>query len=381
MLILKGSQRLQKIVVLNSKGGSGKTTLALNLAGYLASTGRKTAIIDMDRQGSSMRWLHNRSSELPKIVGIPSEVSYTDASGNQCIVVPEDIDCAILDAPAGLPEHRLIDYTCGAHAIFVPVLPSDLDVHAASRLISSLLLKAQVSRRNQRLCVVPNRVKERTIAYQQLCRFLDRLSIDVVGVVRDSQNYVWAAKNGTCIHEMPQFRVSKDKEHWVAISAWLEKRLATPLNSRDLLRPQEAVRKRQRKRLRLVQPVSLVAALGLIAVTLGLLLPDARALVAQNPFQFLSPDSESDNHDDVAEATVRQTAGGTSDVLESRWRLNGTVNWGDSGLLIVRNRDTDASLVVRSSHELDGWRVTEIGTDFAVFSQGAEEARLDLGYE
>ena len=66
MLIFKGSPRLRKIVVLNSKGGSGKTTLAFNLAGYLAATGRKTAIIDMDRQGSSMRWLHNRSSGLQK---------------------------------------------------------------------------------------------------------------------------------------------------------------------------------------------------------------------------------------------------------------------------------------------------------------------------
>jgi chromosome partitioning protein len=203
---------------------------------------------------------------LPRIVGIPSEVSYTDASGNQCIVVPEDIDCVVVDAPAGLPEHQLIDYTCGAHAIFVPVLPSDLDVHAASRLISSLLLRAQVSRRNQRLCVVPNRVRERTIAYQQLCRFLNRLSIDVVGVVRDSQNYVWAAKNGTCIHEMTPCRVSKEMEHWASISGWLERRLATPLTSRDLLRPREATQKRQRKRLRLVQQVSLAAAVGLIAV-------------------------------------------------------------------------------------------------------------------
>ena len=52
MLIFKGSANLHKIVVLNPKGGSGKTTLAFNLAGYLATTGRKVAVVDMDRQGS-----------------------------------------------------------------------------------------------------------------------------------------------------------------------------------------------------------------------------------------------------------------------------------------------------------------------------------------
>jgi len=70
VLKFKGSANLHRIVVLNPKGGSGKTTLAFNLAGYLATTGRRVAIIDMDRQGSSTRWLHNRSSELPAILGI-----------------------------------------------------------------------------------------------------------------------------------------------------------------------------------------------------------------------------------------------------------------------------------------------------------------------
>ena len=53
MLDLKGTRGLHKIVVLNPKGGSGKTTLAFNLAGYLASTGRRVGLLDMDRQGAS----------------------------------------------------------------------------------------------------------------------------------------------------------------------------------------------------------------------------------------------------------------------------------------------------------------------------------------
>ena len=102
MLVFKGSAELCRIVVLNPKGGSGKTTLAFNLAGYLANNGRKVALIDMDRQGSSTHWLHNRSSELPAIFGVSVTGLDVDATENQCIDVPEEIEYAVIDAPAGL---------------------------------------------------------------------------------------------------------------------------------------------------------------------------------------------------------------------------------------------------------------------------------------
>jgi chromosome partitioning protein len=380
MLVFEGSPRLQRIVVLNPKGGSGKTTLAFNLAGYLAATGRNVAIIDMDPQGSSMRWLRNRSSGLPKILGIPAEVSYRDASGNQYMVVPGDIDCIVVDAPAGIPGDRLIDYTCGAHAIFVPVLPSDLDIHAASRLISDLLLKAQVSRRNERLCVVPNRVRERTIAYQQLCRFLARLSITIVGVVRDSQNYVWAAKNGTCIHEMPPSRVGKDRQLWGTISQWLERRLATPLNARDHLRPKQATGKALRKKPPTFPRLRIVAGVGLTAVAVGAYFA-ASGMEAMPVWSQVRP-APLDPVVQAADAEVSQfLKGRMTDVLDQRWRLNGTVTWGGSGLLFMKDRATDASLIVTRDQEFNGWEISEIGSDYAVFSQNGEQVRLELQYD
>ena len=91
MLRFKGSKDLHKIVVLNPKGGSGKTTLAFNLAGYLASVGHKVALIDMDRQGSSTRWLHNRPPQLQPIRSISVTYSSQDANGDPCITVPYDV--------------------------------------------------------------------------------------------------------------------------------------------------------------------------------------------------------------------------------------------------------------------------------------------------
>jgi chromosome partitioning protein len=119
LLELASQKKLHKVVVLNPKGGSGKTTLAFSLAGYLASTGRKVGLLDMDRQGSSTHWLRNRPDALPVIRALPAP-----ADGSGAVDVPDDVDCVVIDAPAGLAGDQLIDYTCGAHAILVPVLIS-----------------------------------------------------------------------------------------------------------------------------------------------------------------------------------------------------------------------------------------------------------------
>ena len=380
MVTFKGSARLRRIVVLNPKGGSGKTTLAFNLAGYLASTGRKVAIIDMDRQGSSTHWLQNRSADFPEIIGISVGETDSGATGNQCIDVPEDIEYAVVDAPAGLPGERLIDYTCGVHAVLVPVLPSDLDIHAASRLISNLLLKAQVSRRNGRLGVVANRVNERTIAYRQLTLFLDRLSIAVVGVLRDSQNYTRAASAGLCIHEMPPSQVRKDIAQWSAVTQWLERRLATPLTPRDLLRPADNTAPKRRHR---VRPAILIPAAAAVAMVVVSIL-----LLSAGRVQRVGPDVEQiATIETVQEAPVEHIIDpvpdeppivSARDQLRQKWELSGVVQWEGSSVLILSDRYDHSTRKISTDAGLDGWSVRDSGPDYAVFAQNGEEVRLVL---
>ena len=372
VLKFAGSETLRRIVVLNPKGGSGKTTLAFNLAGYLASTGRKVAIVDMDRQGSSTRWLHNRASGLPWILGI-------SAADTQHVVVPPDIECAVIDAPAGLPGDQLIDLTCGTHAIFVPVLPSDLDIHAASRLISDLLLKAQVSRREGRLGIVANRVKANTIAYQQLARFLNRLSIPVVGLIRDSQNYARAASSGLCIHEMPPSRAGKDLAQWEAVTRWLESRLTKPLTPRDLLRPTEKTTPDRPRQLRPTMWVRAAAA-AILAVSLGLWsvvrdLHDASS-VEQSATPVFEPAAPAEH--DIVELPDRSLAVGEGAMLKQKWRLSGVMRWDGSSRLIVEDRGEHTSRQISEDVDLDGWIVTDTGRNYAVFAQNGEEVRLVL---
>jgi chromosome partitioning protein len=385
MLKFKGSADLRRVVVLNPKGGSGKTTLAFNLAGYLASTGRKVALVDMDRQGSSTRWLQNRDASHPGIHGISLASSDEGAARDRCVVIPDDIEVAVIDAPAGLTGTQLIDYTCGAHAILLPVLPSDLDIHAAARLVSELLLVAQVSRRNGRLAVVANRVNERTVGYQQLMSFLDRLSISVVGTLRDTQNYVWAASNGLSIHEMARHRVSRDLEQWKSVTQWLENCMAKPLTPRDLLRPAEEEEHESRGGLRAAMLFPAAAAVALLAASLFWVMSPEEAVVATPPEPLVAsepPQSEppqpapEEPADDVApEETVLADA---SDELRQKWQLSGIARVGGSSVMIVSDREGKSIRRIGAKDSLDGWTVKDTGEDYAVFSQDGEEVRLVL---
>lgn len=185
-----------------------------------------------------MRWLQNRPSERPVVHGVAAFEKDHSATRSFRLQIPQHIRHLVVDTPAALRGHDLIDFTHGAHAILVPVLPSDIDIHAASRLIADMLIVAKVSRRMGRLGVVANRVRDNTLGYRKLQRFLDRLSIVVTGQLRDSQSYVRAADQGLSIHEMQPSRVAKDLESWKSITSWLESRLGTELTPRDLYRPE-----------------------------------------------------------------------------------------------------------------------------------------------
>ncbi len=235
LLRLPANPELKRIVVLNPKGGAGKTTLATGLAGYLAQRGESVALMDTDPQGSSMRWLARRPETRAPVVGIQAWQLNPRVTRSFQLRVPPECRYLIVDTPASLPSQRLQELTPGAHAIVVPVMPSDIDMHAATALISDLLLTAKVSRRNGRLGIVANRVRNQTIAARRLDAFLNQLSIQRVTSIGDSQAYLRAAETGVCIHEMPAHKVSGELDRWQRLTAWLDDRTNVPLTARDWL--------------------------------------------------------------------------------------------------------------------------------------------------
>lgn len=225
---------MQRIIVLNSKGGCGKTTIATNLASLYAAEGVQTALLDYDPQASSMRWLNLRSKERPPIYG--NKVAHTQRRQNvtrswQNRVQP-DTERVIIDAPAGVDAIQLNEYMRNVDTVLVPVLPSPIDIHAATRFIEDLLLVGKVRQLGIRVGVVANRTRKHTKVYQSLDRFLTTLKLPFITSLRDSQNYVHAAARGIGVHEMWDSRAAEDKQHWFDIYNWVEEnQIATVTSS------------------------------------------------------------------------------------------------------------------------------------------------------
>lgn len=212
---------MQKIVVLNPKGGSGKSTIATNLAAYYAWRGLRVALMDHDPQGSSMRWLKVRPPELPAIHGIAAYERKMNVTRAFAWRAPPGTERLILDTPAAVTAIQMPDFTVDASAIIVPVLPSDIDIHAASRCIADLLLAGKVHRSERRLVIVANRARRYTKAYATLVKFLQSMRIPVAAVLRDSQAYVRSAETGMGIHEMKGALLQEDLDTWVPFIDWL----------------------------------------------------------------------------------------------------------------------------------------------------------------
>ncbi len=222
MLITPTRDSLNKIVVLNPKGGCGKSTIATNIAACYAARTGTPALMDFDPQGSTMAWLDRRPGNLPPIHGIAAFKKSMHATRSWQLRIPNDTIDLIVDSPAGMHHDDRREVTRDATSILVPVLPSSLDIHAASRCIADLLLVAKIDRRDRKLAVIANRTRKNTKSFSQLMRFLDSLGIPIIAVLRDSQNYVHAAANGIGLYEMPPSRVCPDIEQLEKIIKWLD---------------------------------------------------------------------------------------------------------------------------------------------------------------
>ncbi len=222
MLITPRQDNLNKIVILNPKGGCGKSTLTTNLAACFAKRGGLPAVMDCDPQGSTMGWLERRPDDLPTIHGIAAYKKTMQATRSWQLRVPVETETVLIDSPASIDHNDLRDLTRDATSILVPVLPSTMDIHAAARCIADLLLVAKIDRRDRKLAVIANRTRKNTKSLAKLMRFLDSLGIPIIAVLRDTQNFVRSAEQGVGICEMNPSRVRPDVEQLEKIVAWLD---------------------------------------------------------------------------------------------------------------------------------------------------------------
>lgn len=215
---------MQRIVVLNPKGGSGKTTIATNLAAHFAVRGDRPALLDLDPQGSSMRWLRRRPGEAEPIHGIAGFEKSPSVTKTWHMRVPRECERVIVDTPAAIEGRHMPELTRGASAVLVPVMASEIDIHAAAKCVADLLLVAKIRRAEGRLGILANRIRPNTRVARSLLRFLESLDIPLVATFRDSQSYIRSAETGLGLVELPKQRNVPDDDAWTALLEWLDER-------------------------------------------------------------------------------------------------------------------------------------------------------------
>ena len=206
---------MKSFLIANPKGGSGKSILATNLAGYFARCGHQVMLGDTDRQQSAREWLAIRPGILPTIRTWDLEQSLPARP-------PKGTTHVVLDTPAGLHGKALERVLKQVGRVIVPVQPSLFDILATRHFLETLLEEKAVRKERAFVAVVGMRVDARTRAAGELDRFLASYDLPVLTCLRDTQLYVQAAANGMTLFDLSAARAERDMEQWQPIIDWVD---------------------------------------------------------------------------------------------------------------------------------------------------------------
>ena len=217
---------MRTIIVLNPKGGCGKSTIATNIASYFAIKGKKVTLADCDPQGSSKDWLSVRPDIYSAINGIVVD--------DDRLKIPRNSEVLIIDTPAAVADKRLSKYLRKAQSLIMPIIASPIDIRAAEKFLEELFSFKGTINNKIKIATVANRVREDTLIAAKLEHYLDNVKLPngkklpFMTMLRASQNYIRAAERGLSIFELPPSKTYYDREQWAPLLRWLNSKRSLP---------------------------------------------------------------------------------------------------------------------------------------------------------
>ncbi|HMV18742.1 MAG TPA: AAA family ATPase [Zoogloea sp.] len=192
--------RSRVVAVLSQKGGAGKSTLVMQLAGGLAKVGKKVAVGDLDPQETALRWAESAPAEQP----FPARVQSLAAAGDLPAAIRgcgKGCEVLLLDCPPSIESPATLAALQVADVALIPVVPSPTDLWS-TRAVEKLVLHVQAGRKGLKARLVPNRVVRTNLAWDVLEVMRD-FALPVLGAALSQRNaYAQSAVIGGSVYQL-----------------------------------------------------------------------------------------------------------------------------------------------------------------------------------
>ena len=210
------------ILVVNSKGGCGKTTVATNLATAYANAGLRVGLYDCDPQASARHWAASRSEDLCAI-----DLRFCPDPKTIETTTTQSYDVCVYDSAPGISNKPALQGDFEAllklgDVIVVPMLSSAWDIQAGEHFITQLMTQRVWRARPRPIAVVSNRVNGNLTGQRRLQHFLSCSDVPAVAEFRESPVYADAGDNGQGVMEMKHNRAArKEFKAWRMLMSWI----------------------------------------------------------------------------------------------------------------------------------------------------------------
>jgi chromosome partitioning protein len=212
---------MQRILIVSPKGGCGKSTVTTNLGAFFVREGKRTLVMDCDHQSSTGEWARVRGHAVPAVPVLDSADSGGQGFGSWTLRIPPSTEVLLIDTPAGLRQHQIVELLRRCDTVLVPLVPSAMDLRATLPFLSELKQTQAVRAGAVRVGLVANRMKSRTLAAREFGSLATALPFPVVASIRDTQAYVLAAALGRSVFDYTTAATQECRDDWQPLLRWL----------------------------------------------------------------------------------------------------------------------------------------------------------------